>query len=636
MQTPPTTRGHRVLAGGTGLAVATVVAGARAAGVLPGPAALVLGVVLVAAVPTSTLLARRVLWHGAILAGAVPVLWWVDLPLGTVGRAGALLALGAGGLATWLLWDGLAGLRARARRLVPVWQVVDLLTAGAALGSSWFLLGWLRVTTGAQALAVLVPGWDHSAHYGMVRALRLYGATPDVVAAPSGQTWQFASYPQGYHALVATVMEAMLGTDVADQGTELVAYLRATALALIAAAVLITAGICALPRLRRRPAVATPVVALAVAALVVGPGGVSFTHGFVNFVVTCAFTACVALVVVGMPRVALPVPLAALGGLLVAVAHGWALLLVMALPMAAVLVLPLRRARWRADRRTWWVCGAVVAATAVGLLAAARILLVHDVDAVLVMPGGVLGPKVGTLVLLVAATFAAALWGATRGHPRATWVVAGPAFGLVAAAGVAYLQLSSGEGLSYYFWKLMIGVELVSVVVLGVALAGRVPAAGPGRSRGARLRVAAASLLLSGGATQVFGGVVMGEKIFPVPSFKVPQAEAALAAADVAAALPGVGDDAPRTVVLTPEVEHALNPLSAQQWHLGLTGRWTGEANAFAVATLVAADGTRQDMLVAARTVLADPGAYVVAPPETAEALRAQLTDDEAARVLSW
>lgn len=633
MHTPaPSVR--RAIAGGLGALVAAVVAGLRAAELLPGPLTLALAVAVGLAVPSSRLLARRILWHGSIVVGAVPVLWWADLPLGSVGRAGLLLAGSLGALVAWLAWDGLEALGGRARLLVPDWQVVDLLPLGAGLASVWYLQAWLRVSSGAEALAALIPGWDHSAHYGMVHALRLFGATPDAVPAPGGQTWQFASYPQGYHAMVATVMEAMSGTGVAAPGTELVTYLRATSLMLVGAAVLVAAGLCALPRLRRRPAVATPVAAVAVAALVIGPGGMSFAHGFVNFVVAAALTACVPLVVAGMPRIAMPLQLAALGALLVAVAHDWALLLVMALPMAAVLALPLRRSRWRADRRTWWICGGVLAATALGLLAAVRILMVHDVESVLVMPGGVLGPEMNALVLVVLLALGLTLWGATRATTRITWSAVGPAVGLLAAGGVAALQLRAGGELSYYFWKLMIGVELVSVVVLGMAVARWARAPRPGRSRATRVRLATASLVIAAGSTQVFGVAVDGSGIYPVPEFKLAHAQALLDAADVAQGRRVTAGSF--TVVLTPEAEHAPDPLNAEQWHLGMTGQWTGEANALAAEALINDAGGREDLLAATRALLAVPDVQVIAPPDVAAALREQLAPDLAARVLSW
>lgn len=628
---PPTAGAlTRATAVAAGLLTAAVVAVLRVVGVIEG--AWVLGPLVVAllAVPTSRLLARRILLNGAIVVGVVPALWWWDLPLGDLGRAGLLLAALIGGLTAWLLWSGLPAARERARQLVPSWHTVDLLPLGAAAASLWFMQAWLRVSTGSAALAALVPGWDHSAHYGMVHALRLNGVTADAVAAPAGEHWQFASYPQGYHSLVATVMEAVSSTTVADPGTEVVTYLRAICLTLLLAAVMVAAGLCALPRLRRRPAVALPVVALAVAAFVIGPGAASFAHGFVNFVMAAALTACIPLVVVTMPRIALPVQLAAVGALLVAVAHSWALLLVMALPAALVLLLPLRRSRWRADRRSWLLTGLVLAATGVGLLMALRTLVVYDAGAVLVLPGGVLGPEMGALVAVVLGALGLCLWGATRASTRVTWAATGPVVGLLAAAGVALLQRRAGAEPSYYFWKLVIGVELLAVVVLGIAVARSVRAAQPGRSRAPALRTAVASVVVAAGLSQVFDPAANGSELFGVPSFELPHAELVLRAAAVRAPA-GM-----RTVRLTADGERALDPLNAQQWHLALTGAWTSEANAQAASALIAEGGGRQDLLVAAGILLEDAGTWVIAPPEVAATLRTELPDDQAARVMSW
>lgn len=629
MKTLPAVARHGIaLAAGAGAAAG--VAALHAAEVVPGRVAVALAIVIVLAVPSSRLLARRILWHGAILVGVVPMLWWADLPLGSVGRSGLLLAVGVGGLTAWLAWDGVGGLAGRARRVVPAWQAVDLLPVGAALVSAWFLKGWLRAATGAEALAALVPGWDHSAHFGMVRSLRLMGATSDVVPPPAGETWAYASYPQGYHTVVATLMELVRGTSSTDLSAELVTYLRATSLMLVGAAVLLTAGLSQLPRLRRRPAVAAPLAALAVGGFVIGPGATSFTHGFVNFVVVAALTACVPLVVVTMARVPLPVPLAALGGLLVAVAHGWVLMLVMALPMAAVVIVPLRRARWRAGRRAWWASGVVLVVTVLGLLAALRILLVHDVDSVLLMPGAVETPELGPLVLVISAAVGLTLWGSARRSPRSTWSAVGPVMGLIAVGSLAALQLDANGGLSYYFWKLLTAIELVSVVLVGVAVARWPSRPRPGRPLLERLRIGFAALLVTVGATQAFEAGVNGDDVFPVPDFKVAPAQATLRAAEVAASAGGP------TVVIFPVTEHSLHPLNAQQWHLALGGTWTTEANIRAGEVLLADLSTPDGVLLAARQVLSDPRMQVIVPPEAAQALLAALPDDLAARVRSW
>ncbi len=628
---PPLHRTRRAaVASVVGVSVAASAAALVTTRALPGPALLGAALVLGLAVPTSRLLARRILWHGAVLAGVVPALWWVDLPVGALGRFGLLVALTSGGLAAWLVAGGRSELPGRARRLVPAWQVADLVPAGAVAAAAYYLFGWLRVTSPTAALAALMPGWDHSAHFAMAHALRLHGATADMVPAPDDGTWAFAAYPQGHHAVVATLMEALTGTDATDVGAEMVAYLHGTSLVLVGAAAMVAAGLCALPRLRRRPAVATPVAALAVAAVVIGPGGASFSHGFVNFVVAAALTACVPLVVATMPRVTSPAPLAALGGLVVGVAHGWALLLVMALPMAAVVALPVRRARWRADRRTWWACGAIAGATAAGLAAAARVVLSQDVGAVLVASGGVVGPDMGVLALVVTGAVGAALWGATRVSTRVTWAAAGPLVGLAAAGVLAVVQLRATGDVSYYFWKLLIGVELVCAVLLGLVTARRVTAPQPGRTHAGRLRVAAASLGIAAGASQVFGVTLLGSELYDVPPTALEPAAAILGAVDVALATGGT------TVSLTTHDGDAVGALNAQQWHLALTGAWTVRANEAATAQMATVAAGGQDLVDAARLWLADPLVRIITTPGTAERLRAELPTDEAGRILSW
>ena len=166
--------------------------------------------------------------------------------------------------------------------------------------------------------------------------------------------------------------------------------------------------------------------------------------------------------------------------------------------------------------------------------------------------------------------------------------------------------------------------------MLGIAVARSVRAAQPGRSRAAALRTAVASVVVAAGLSQVFGPAANGSELFGVPSFKLPHAELVLRAAAVRAPA-GM-----RTVRLTADGEHALDPLNAQQWHLALTGAWTSEANAQAASALITEGGGRQDLLVAAGILLEDAGTWVIAPPEVAPTLRAELPDDQAARVMSW
>ena len=60
---------------------------------------------------------------------------------------------------------------------------------------------WLAEKTPTQTLGMLMGGWDNVAHFSMVHMIRRFGAVVSALPPPTpGATWQFASYPQGFHA----------------------------------------------------------------------------------------------------------------------------------------------------------------------------------------------------------------------------------------------------------------------------------------------------------------------------------------------------------------------------------------------------------------------------------------------------
>ncbi|MCL3862695.1 hypothetical protein [Actinotalea sp. K2] len=626
-------RDHLVAAT-AGIVVGALAVTLRVGGGLHGSLALGVAILLVLAVPTSRLLSRRIFLSGALVFGAIPVLWWWDLPLGPVGRATGLLAGIAGGLTTAVLWKGRAEAGPRIRSLVPARALVDLVPVAAAGATAWVAHGWLTVSSGATALAALLPGWDNSAHYGMVHMMRAHGTTVTGLAgAPADEQWKFVEYPQGYHAVVATVMETLSSPELSSVEDEVVTYVNAQGWVLVLVATMIAAGLCSLPALRRRPAFAVPVAVFAVVGFVVGSEGGSFVAGFANFMVAAALTACIPLLVVTMHRVLMPVHLAALGGLLVAVAHGWFLLLVVAVPAAALVLVPVERTRRATSRTTKVLCGAVVVLTAVGMLQALQILSVLDPGEVLVIPGGILVPDLGrVLALALGAIGACLLVSRYRGGPRTAWCALVPAAGLVAAAFLGLFQLYAGGELSYYFWKLLVGVELVSAVVLALALATALPAL-PGRAphgRG-RLREGAAVVVLTLAATQVFGFTGTGQGRFRAADTAPTVAQHLIAAVGSTAGVP-----ASRVTYLATPGEGALHPINAQQWFLALSGRWTVEANDD-TALLVGPTGAANEPSGVLGLLLERPGAVVVLDPDQAAVLRAQATSPEiTARILSW
>lgn len=613
-----------LVAAAAGLAVAAAVAALRTTGVLEGHLALLVAFLLVLAVPSSRLGVRRLLLAAGCAAGVLPALWWWDLPLGGAGRVGLLLALLAGGLTTVLLWQGPRAVRTRARLLVPAWRPVDLAVAATAALAALACRGLLAVRTGAESLAALLPAWDSSAHVDMVLMLRRSGAVIPSLPAPAvGEAWKFADYPQGHHAVVATLVELLGSATPGANAAELVLLVRAQGFVLAAVAVVLVAGLCALPTAPRRPGVVALGSAAVAGVVLLGPGATAFTSGFPNFVLGCAMAAAAVLLAVTVPRVLAPAPLIALGGLVVGVAQCWVPLLALVLPAVALAAVPRRwgawRTSWHGGRRARGLGVVVALLTAAGLgvaLATLRRLRAADV---LLVPGGIDVPPAGLMLALVLAAVAVPL--TARGR-RTPWLALVPAAGLLAAAGVAALQLRGTGELSYYFWKLLLGTTLVAVVVLAAAAVLR---PGPARSgepgRTARWRGAAAVVVGCFALLQVHGltGRSTGE-LRTTPA-QVQQAADLLHAADVATATG-------RTDVVYVRGAGDLHPVNTQQWLLALTGTWTSAADARASALVVA--GIPRDV---AGLALAEGATLVV---DAADLPGLGLTDAPADRVVSW
>jgi len=614
-----------VLALTAGLLVALVVGLLRVTGVLEGFVALIPTFLLVLAVPSSRLGARRLLLAAGVAAGLLPALWWWDLPLGALGRVGLLLAALAGALTSAVLWQGTGHAGRRARLLLPTWRPVDLVVAGAAAFAAVACRGMLAVRSGPEALASLMPAWDNSAHANMVLMARRAGAVIPSLADPAaGDAWKFADYPAGYHAVVATMME-LLGT--ATPGTvteEILLMVRAQGFVLAAAAVVLVAGLCALPTAPRRPVAVALGAAGVVGTLLLGPGASAFTSGFPNFVLGCAMAGAAVLLALSVPRVLAPAPLAALGGLVVGVAHSWVLLLALAVPAVVLVVVPLRRAAWRASRRDVVLAAGTAALTLAGLVQAALTLRRLAPTEVLVIPGGIVVPDATILLAVSLAAVAVPLASSAHGSGRLPWLAAVPATGLVVGAGIGALQLRQSGELSYYFWKFALGVLLVSLVVLAAAVVARTPAtprpvAPEGRL--GRWRTVAAVAIGCLALVEVHGLTGRSTGELRVDADQVARAADLL---DAAETLPATGP----TDAVYVRADDAVHPMNAQQWLLALTGTWTG-ATQDRAGTLLSA-GTPAEV---AALALAGGATLVVSPQDL---VTLGLQDEPADRVVTW
>jgi hypothetical protein len=457
------------------LAVAATVFSLRWSGVLNGLPAVAFAVLLALSLPWSAHLSRRLLLAGALFLGWMPLLWWVRLPVHDVDRVGLTLALAAGAVAGWTLWT--PDVRVRARRLIPRVGAVDALPLTAAAVAVWTTWPLLAASGGERTLDVLMKqGFDHAAHFAMVILIRTEGAIgPLLGAAPDGASWKYATYPQHFHATVTALTELWSGPLVGDAAKEVLMYGRSLALLQVLTAALLAAGVAQLPSLRRRALLAWPLAATVVAAFLFGPGSAALANGFPNFVLACATVGLAALLALPMRRELAPLRVFALGGLVVASVHGWALLAPLAVVAASVACVPFTRARRPRSRAGLLTTIAALAATAAASAAVVPMLVpVRGVE-ILTIVGALV-----VFMLLVAGSLAfvpssSARW--PRSRAGLLTVVAALMATLTATAAVVLLVSAGGLGILAAAFPLpftMSHLFLASGMALVVALAASV------------------------------------------------------------------------------------------------------------------------------------------------------------------
>ena len=598
----------------------------RMTGLLDGALGVVVAALLVLLVPTSRELPRRILLAGCLLLGWSQVLWWWSLPVGEPGRVTLGLALLAGVLAAWV---GVAERPAvRLRRLGPRLRPVDVALA-LPVGIGIVCTGpWLAAKTPTQTLGMLMGGWDNVAHFSMVHMIRRFGVTVDALPPPTpGATWQFASYPQGFHTVAAGVIELLIGPGNASIGTELTAYTQAMAMVVVAVTTTVVAGFCALPAIRRRPLLAAPVAAFVSGVFLLGPGALAIGGGIVNFALACGLAVAVVLLAVPTARVVSPLTLAAIGGAVVGVAGTWVLMLALAGPALLAVVLPLRRRRWAASRVRIAVSVGLVVAVLAALGHIAAVLAQVQAASPLTIDGGRVHVDFG---LVLGAGLAVVGMGVAllRRHPRAAGLMAVPFTAAAVAAWLVALQVAANGEITYYGLKFLLGVEIVLFAALPVPVVYLLDRYRPRRTGRARARGVLASGLVALALTQVFGLTVTAlgpigidaEAPGIVAIAKQEQAIAAPpAAADLAYRIGGFDAPLPAFWVDVAS-DRRVSPILAGQWFLAFTDTWTLQANAVASSTVLS--GPEQVPTVAERILRSRPDAVVVVRDEDAAAVR--------------
>ncbi len=631
-----------------GAAAGALVLLGRATGVLEGVPALVLAAVATLAVPVSREASRRVLLTGCIVLGWLPLTWWFAWP-GQLGRAGVLLALLVAALVGWVA----AGpdRRRRAALLVPRFRGVDVLPVLAALAAGWVVWPWLSVPTGGKALSLLLQGWDHSAHFDIVRLMREHGTVVSAIgSAPLGDTWSYGAYPQGFHAVAASLMELVAGPGAGPAADEVLTYARTLALMSVAGTALLAAGVVALPFVRRRPFAAVPAVCLVVGGFLLGPMGWVLHDGFPNFALATVLLASVPLIVLSLAQWPPTLHLVAIGGALVGIAHGWVPLLVMGLPAAVLLLVPWPRRGRVHGPRLRVLDLVVVVATALGIGVAVSMVANQPVTEVLTIAGAVtplpawllVGPALLATVGCLAAVWPLRPWRPWRQRSARTLrVVAAavvPLAGLAGAVLIAAVQLRAGGELGYYFRKFAMAMALASIVLVAVAAVWAVPER-PSWSRRPR-RVWAVSALATLVASQAYGltlpdGVLPGTS--PALGMRERMSVAAATESALAADLWAAAD-----ARLAPDRRHVYlaaagaNSASAGQWYNAVAARWTDQSNELLRVLLGPAQTPDERAAIATQVLRADAEAVVIVPPAERAGLSALVGPDLAPRIVSW
>lgn len=437
--------------------------------------------ILLLAVPTSRFLSRRILIGLTLVFGVTPVLWWLPLPIPSMGRATFLVALLAAGLGAWVAYG--EDWRLRLRSLLPEIRAIDFLPVVTATLSAGSLINFLKTRTSVDALTLLTMNWDNASHFDMYYMLRTHGRIIGALgASPDGSAWQFHNYPQGFHSTVALLAEFVRGPLTADLHGELVAYTILSAVVSTLAATLVVAALCSVPMFRRRFGIAAPVAIFVSAGWIYGPGAAATMHGFQNFYVAVALVAAfLVLMILQTKVISQPILLLASASAAVGVAHNWILLGSLLFGACVVILLPRDRRRWVASRSSYVLATGTVFFGFCALLLAVTQLSSVSADDVLYAVGGVPIPDFGVVAALLLATFGMSLLVRSSGSSRLSnfavyqphrvasgaWTLVA---GLIVLAVMAAAQISKSGALSYYSIKLILALELIALVVLALTV----------------------------------------------------------------------------------------------------------------------------------------------------------------------
>ena len=605
----------------------------RSEGLLQGAPALLLAGVLFLLVPTAKVLSQRILFNGLIVTGLIPLSWWIPERIVGTDHGTLLLAALAGLLSWWIV--SARSIRPRLHRLIPQIRGIDALPFLAAVMSALSLYTMLTIRVAADALSIMMSRWDYNSHFSIYYMIRRNGGViPTIPTGADGAAWGFGEYPQGFHALLATASQ-ILRPKIVSLDSELVSYINLQAACSVFTVLIVVAGMCALPAVRRRQAVMATGIAVASAAWIYGPGWIPVYEGFANFYLACGIATATVLALLTFQRRIPVIGVVSVGAGLVGIANNWLLLLSL---VAVVLLAKL----WAISRgpktysRRWWI----LTATAAGLILLGVALpvlqiapLIRSSQAILEATGGIAFPDFGLALMTLSmalvlgicnrSAMAGTGWLPLRRERSAVHLAAvGLLLPIALCVWLAVTQsLQNGE-ISYYFHKYLIAVLLLAWPLSVAAAATLIPVL---QRRGKPRRYTgrtAALALLAVTATQVFGFTVPGLEDVGLPPSAKPIVELASQAAHIKSTPAYVhrliesarDPESPSTIYIP--AAGTVDPVLAARWHWGMRAAASSTTTDISFQVVDIAKDYTQAPQVIARILEEHPSMTAIVDPE--------------------
>lgn len=609
----------------------------RSAGVLEGAAALTLLLVALLSFPTATTLSGRILVTGCTVLGWNQMLWWWAVP---GDRVGASLAVAVGLAVAVPVWRWPSG---AGQGMCPRVAWADTIPGVVFVFGGLLLVRDLADRSPSASIGRLLGGWDNAGHFSMFRMLLSHGATVDALPPPAeGETWNYAFYPEAFHATTASLAQLMWSTPATDPGTLVVVYERAAALALTVSITVLIAGLAAQPWVRQRWEVALPPACLIAGTYLLGLGRSLADAGFSAFVFPCALAGAALFVMLRISCLRVS-GILAIGGALAGVAHAWIPLLTLMAPVCVALVVPRLGLRWPTTLRGAAPVFFAFLLTSYACWRAIRILAANPNESLILTNGSIAPPHPTTLILLVVATpvlVIALLAKRRNAEPAVARIVSarlGVAaavvpVGLVTAAALGGVQLYSRGALTYYFYKYLYGLEMMLVVLASATLGALLVWAFRTQSRSGWRSPVLGVLLTVLAAVGALNTDLIPSWIQPLPSPS--DAERQGVASEILRAVRVPHSDDHRALYLASA--SPVNSTLPALWYLALEGKWTTAADAGAADLGGSHPAAHSVARLALRWLEKNDGCLVVAPDVRAAIRASRGGSDLVHRLHSW